>query len=70
MLQTRAHPKLSTDQGIENGDSDVDMGDLSDFEQEEEGEVDYDELPAFKPLSKAQLAKLHKRINWYSFFEK
>ncbi|KAI8522686.1 hypothetical protein RHMOL_Rhmol13G0015800 [Rhododendron molle] len=60
MLQTRAHPKLSTDQGIENGDSDVDMGDLSDFEQEEEGEVDYDELPAFKPLSKAQLAKLSK----------
>lgn len=60
MLQTRAHPKLSTDQGIENGDSDVDMGDLSDFEQEEEGEVDYDELPAFKPLSKAQIAKLSK----------
>ncbi|KAL6969369.1 hypothetical protein U1Q18_029082 [Sarracenia purpurea var. burkii] len=28
MLQTRAHPKLSTNQGIENGGSDIDLDDL------------------------------------------
>ncbi|GMQ00051.1 hypothetical protein CsSME_00047292 [Camellia sinensis var. sinensis] len=59
MLQTRAHPKLPSDQGIENGDSDIDLADLSDSDQEEE-EDEYDQLPPFKPLRKSQLAKLSK----------
>ncbi|KAL0305348.1 UNVERIFIED_CONTAM: Translocase of chloroplast, chloroplastic [Sesamum angustifolium] len=56
MLQSRAHPKLPSDQGGENVDSDVDLDDLSDSDQVEEDE--YDQLPPFKPLKKAQLAKL------------
>ncbi|XP_071721909.1 translocase of chloroplast 159, chloroplastic-like [Rutidosis leptorrhynchoides] len=56
LLQSRAHPKLSTDQGLDN-DSDVDLGDMSDSDDEEEDE-EYDQLPPFKPLRKAQLAKL------------
>lgn len=59
LLQSRSHPKLSADQGGENGDSDVDMADLSDSDQEED-EDEYDQLPPFKPLRKAQLAKLSK----------
>ncbi|CAN4091441.1 unnamed protein product [Withania somnifera] len=58
MLQSRAHPKLSAEQGGDNGDSDIDLDDLSDSDQEEEDE--YDQLPPFKPLRKAQLAKLRK----------
>ncbi|XP_052198322.1 translocase of chloroplast 159, chloroplastic [Diospyros lotus] len=59
MLQTRAHPKLSSDQGVDNGDSDIDLTDLSDSDQEEE-EDEYDQLPPFKPLRKSQIAKLSK----------
>ncbi|KAJ4968013.1 hypothetical protein NE237_014714 [Protea cynaroides] len=59
LLQSRPHPKLSTDQGGDNGDSDVDLGDLSDSDREEE-EDEYDQLPPFKPLRKAQVAKLSK----------
>ncbi|EOY19232.1 Translocon at the outer envelope membrane of chloroplasts 159 [Theobroma cacao] len=59
LLQSRAHPKLSADQGGENGDSDIDMADLSDSDQEEDAD-EYDQLPPFKPLRKAQLAKLSK----------
>ncbi|CAK9178022.1 unnamed protein product [Ilex paraguariensis] len=58
MLQSRAHPKLSAEQGGENGDSDIDLEDLSDSDQEDEDE--YDQLPPFKPLRKSQLAKLSK----------
>ncbi|KAG8389475.1 hypothetical protein BUALT_Bualt02G0233200 [Buddleja alternifolia] len=58
MLQSRPHPKLASDQGGENGDSDIDLDDLSDSDQEDEDE--YDQLPPFKPLKKAQLAKLSK----------
>lgn len=58
MLQSRPHPKLSAEQGGDNGDSDIDLDDLSDSDQEEEDE--YDQLPPFKPLLKAQLAKLSK----------
>ncbi|MQM14635.1 hypothetical protein Taro_047572 [Colocasia esculenta] len=57
LLQSRVHPKLSTDQGVDNGDSDVDLGELSDSDQEER-EDEYDQLPPFKPLRKAQIAKL------------
>nr|XP_016482778.1 PREDICTED: translocase of chloroplast 159, chloroplastic-like [Nicotiana tabacum] len=59
MLQSRAHPKLSAEQGGDNGDSDIDLDDLSDSDKEEE-EDEYDQLPPFKPLRKAQLAKLSK----------
>ncbi|PSS06224.1 Translocase of chloroplast like [Actinidia chinensis var. chinensis] len=62
MLQTRAHPKLPTDQGMENFDSDVDLDDLSDSDQEEEeGKYEYDMLPPFKPLRKAQIAMLSNK---------
>ncbi|XP_042516922.1 translocase of chloroplast 159, chloroplastic-like [Macadamia integrifolia] len=59
LLQSRAHPKLSSDQGGDNGDSDVDLVDLSDSDREEE-EDEYDQLPPFKPLRKAQVVKLSK----------
>ncbi|XP_057535959.1 translocase of chloroplast 159, chloroplastic isoform X2 [Amaranthus tricolor] len=55
MLQPRTHPKLSADQGGDNGDSDIDLDDLSDSDQEED---EYDQLPPFKPLRKAQIGKL------------
>ncbi|XP_019197496.1 PREDICTED: translocase of chloroplast 159, chloroplastic isoform X2 [Ipomoea nil] len=58
MLQSRAHPKLSAEQGGDNVDSDIDLDDLSDSDQE--GEDEYDELPPFKPLRKAQIANLSK----------
>ncbi|KAK9281190.1 hypothetical protein L1049_004085 [Liquidambar formosana] len=59
LLQSRTHPKLSPDQGGENGDSDVDVDDLSDSDREED-EDEYDQLPPFKPLRKSQIAKLSK----------
>ncbi|TYH32755.1 hypothetical protein ES332_D13G011400v1 [Gossypium tomentosum] len=59
LLQSRSHPKLSSDQGGENGDSDIDVDDLSDSDQEED-EDEYDKLPPFRALRKAQLAKLDK----------
>ncbi|KAF4362539.1 hypothetical protein F8388_011366 [Cannabis sativa] len=58
LLQSRAHPKLSGDQGGEIGDSDIDLDDLSDSDGEEEDE--YDQLPPFKPLRNFQIAKLSK----------
>eukprot|EP00268_Persea_americana_P067715 TRINITY_DN934_c2_g1_i11.p1 TRINITY_DN934_c2_g1~~TRINITY_DN934_c2_g1_i11.p1 ORF type:complete len:1479 (-),score=415.35 TRINITY_DN934_c2_g1_i11:725-5161(-) len=58
LLQSRAHPKLSTDMGGENVDSDNDLDDLSDSDHEEEDE--YDQLPPFKPLKKSQIANLSK----------
>ncbi|XP_059659547.1 translocase of chloroplast 159, chloroplastic isoform X2 [Cornus florida] len=59
MLQSRAHPKLSTDQSVENGDSDIDLADLSDSDQDDDDD-EYDQLPPFKPLRKSQIAKLSK----------
>ncbi|KAE8684963.1 TOC159 protein [Hibiscus syriacus] len=59
LLQSRSHPKLSTDQGGENGDSDIDMVDFSDSDQEED-EDEYNQLPPFKPLRKTQFGKLTK----------
>ncbi|XP_019461628.1 PREDICTED: translocase of chloroplast 159, chloroplastic-like isoform X6 [Lupinus angustifolius] len=59
LLQSRAHPKLASDQGgVDNGDSDVEA-DLSDSDLDEE-EDEYDQLPPFKPLRKAQIAKLSR----------
>ncbi|XP_077219451.1 translocase of chloroplast 159, chloroplastic-like [Tasmannia lanceolata] len=59
LLQSRAHPKLSSDQGGEIDDSDIDLADFSDSDQEGE-EDEYDQLPPFKPLKKSQIAKLSK----------
>ncbi|XP_042419164.1 translocase of chloroplast 101, chloroplastic-like [Zingiber officinale] len=56
LLQPREHPKLPTDQRVDNDNFDVDSDDLSD-EEEENG---YDQLPPFKPLRKLQIAKLTK----------
>ncbi|CAK9159718.1 unnamed protein product [Ilex paraguariensis] len=58
LLQSYAHPKLPTLQGGETVDSDLELEQLSDFEQEDEDE--YDQLPPFKPLRKSQIAKLTK----------
>ncbi|KAH9623089.1 hypothetical protein KSS87_013866 [Heliosperma pusillum] len=57
LLQPRAHPKLSADQGGDGVDSDIDLDDVSDSDQEEE-EDEYDQLPPFKPLKRSQMAKL------------
>ncbi|KAI3679037.1 hypothetical protein L6452_38344 [Arctium lappa] len=59
MLQSRAHPKLSSEQGGDGGDSDVDLADLSDSDQDDD-EDEYDQLPPFKPLKKSQLSKLSR----------
>ncbi|KAL6840958.1 hypothetical protein ACP4OV_029218 [Aristida adscensionis] len=59
LLQSRAHPKLSADQGGNEGDSDIELDDYSDIEQDDD-EEEYDQLPPFKPLTKAQLARLTK----------
>ncbi|XP_068662124.1 translocase of chloroplast 101, chloroplastic-like [Aristolochia californica] len=59
LLQSRAHPKLASDQSGDNEDSDIDLADLSDSDQEEI-EDEYDQLPPFKPLRKAQIEKLSR----------
>ncbi|CAL9173480.1 unnamed protein product [Musa hybrid cultivar] len=59
LLQSRAHPKLQSDQHGDNEDSDIDLDDLSDADQGEQ-EDEYDQLPPFKPLRKSQIAKLTK----------
>ncbi|CAH9098747.1 unnamed protein product [Cuscuta epithymum] len=60
MLQSRPHPKLTSELGGDNVDSDIDLDDLSDSDQEGGGEEEYDQLPPFKPLRRAQIAKLSK----------
>ncbi|CDY50376.1 BnaCnng19080D [Brassica napus] len=59
-LKSRAHPKLPTHQGGDSVDSDIEIDDVSDSEQEDGDEDEYDQLPPFKPLRKTQLAKLSK----------
>ncbi|KAL2616239.1 hypothetical protein AAZV13_08G114800 [Glycine max] len=60
LLQTHTYPKLPADQsGPDNGDSDVEMADLSDSDLDED-EDEYDQLPPFKPMKKSQVAKLTK----------
>lgn len=62
LLQSKPHPKLTSDQGVDQGDSDFDLDDLDEEvkDGEEEEEDEYDQLPPFKPLRKSQLAKLTK----------
>ncbi|GAV74907.1 AIG1 domain-containing protein/DUF3406 domain-containing protein, partial [Cephalotus follicularis] len=57
LLQSHAHPKLSADHGGYDVNSDIELGDLSDSDQEE---ADYEQLPSFKPLRKTQIANLSK----------
>ncbi|RZB81102.1 Translocase of chloroplast 159, chloroplastic [Glycine soja] len=53
LLQTRTYPKLPTDQGgADNGDSDIEIVDLSDSDLDED-EDEYDQLPPFKPMKKS-----------------
>ncbi|CAL9233266.1 unnamed protein product, partial [Arabidopsis halleri] len=59
LLQSRAHPKLPADQGGDSVDSDIEI-DVSDSEQEDGEDDEYEQLPPFKPLRKTQLAKLSK----------
>ncbi|KAG2598844.1 hypothetical protein PVAP13_5KG401714 [Panicum virgatum] len=59
LLQSRAHPKLSAEQGGNEDDSDIELDDYSDVEQDDD-EEEYDQLPPFKPLTKAQLVRLTK----------
>ncbi|KAL7178173.1 hypothetical protein ACSBR2_031343 [Camellia fascicularis] len=58
LLQSNAHPKLPSEQGGDNIDSDTELGDMSDSDQEDEDE--YGQLPPFKPLKRSQIAKLSK----------
>ncbi|KAF1890693.1 hypothetical protein Lal_00013288 [Lupinus albus] len=56
LLQHRAHPKLPSEQGgIDDGEFAIDLADLSDSDSDEE---EYDRLLPFRPLKKAQVAKL------------
>ncbi|OMO98468.1 Translocon at the outer envelope membrane of chloroplast [Corchorus olitorius] len=55
LLQSRPHPKLPTDQGGEDLDLDMELGDSASSDEDE-----YDQLPPFKPLKKSQVAKLSK----------
>ncbi|XP_028759349.1 translocase of chloroplast 159, chloroplastic [Neltuma alba] len=59
LLQSRTHPKLPSDQGVDNGDSDIELADLSDSDIDED-EDEFDQLPPFKPLKKSQIAKLSR----------
>ncbi|KAG6411957.1 hypothetical protein SASPL_124613 [Salvia splendens] len=58
ILQSRPEVKLPSEQFGDGDDDDIDDG-LDECSDEEE-DSEYDELPPFKPLSKAQLEKLSK----------
>ncbi|XP_042040541.1 translocase of chloroplast 120, chloroplastic-like isoform X2 [Salvia splendens] len=58
ILQSRPEVKLPSEQFGDGDDDDIDDG-LDECSDEEE-DSEYDELPPFKPLSKAQLDKLSK----------
>ncbi|CAA0828198.1 Translocase of chloroplast 159- chloroplastic [Striga hermonthica] len=71
MLQSRSHPKLPSELGGDNADSDIDLDDFSDSDHEGGEEDEYDQLPPFKPLRKAQIAKLSKeqRIAYFEEYD-
>lgn len=58
LLQSRAHPKLSADQGGNDIDSDIDLANVLGHDSENEDE--YDQLPPFRPLRRSQIATLNK----------
>ncbi|XP_016485492.2 translocase of chloroplast 159, chloroplastic-like [Nicotiana tabacum] len=58
LLQSNVHPKMSSNQGGDDMDSDIELEYTSDTDQEVEEE--YDNLPPFRPLRKSQIAKLSK----------
>ncbi|KAH7352561.1 hypothetical protein KP509_19G051800 [Ceratopteris richardii] len=57
LLQSRAQLRLPDEQGVEDGDSDVE---LEDDESDSDGEEDYDDLPPFRRLTREELKLLDK----------
>lgn len=60
ILQSRPEVKLPSEQFGDDDDDDDDIDDGLDEGSDSEEESEYDELPPFKPLTKAQLDKLSK----------
>lgn len=58
LLQSSVHPKLSNAQGGEDVDSDIELAYSSDSDTDSQDE--YDQLPAFRSLTKSQIANLEK----------
>ncbi|KAB1213990.1 hypothetical protein CJ030_MR5G017253 [Morella rubra] len=58
LLQPYSHPKLSGDQGGDDMDSDIELGNLSASVEEDDDE--YNQLPPFIPLRKSQIAEFKK----------
>ncbi|KAK6265391.1 hypothetical protein QUC31_016228 [Theobroma cacao] len=58
LLQSRSHLKLPTNQGGDDLDLDIELGDSTNSDEEDYDE--YDQLPPFKPLRKSQVKKLSK----------
>ncbi|XWS14081.1 hypothetical protein CRYUN_Cryun36dG0092600 [Craigia yunnanensis] len=58
LLQSRPHPKLPNNQGGEDVDLDIELGDSTNSDEEDYDE--YDQLPPFKPLRRSQVDKLSK----------
>ncbi|RLN28493.1 hypothetical protein C2845_PM05G13110 [Panicum miliaceum] len=60
LMQSRAHPKLSPEQGGKKGDFHIKLDEYFNVQQDDDGENN-DRLPPFKPLTKAQLARLTRK---------
>lgn len=58
LLQSNSRPKLSSIEGDENFDSNIELAFSSDCDQQRENE--YEQLPPFRPLTKSEIAKLNK----------
>ncbi|XVE82144.1 hypothetical protein DITRI_Ditri15bG0123100 [Diplodiscus trichospermus] len=58
LLQSRPHPKLHNNQGGDDVDLDIELGDSTNSDEEDDDE--YDQLPPFKPLRRSQVEKLSK----------
>jgi Toc86/159 family protein import component len=60
LLQSRAHPKLSAEQGGNEGDFHIELDDYSNVQQDNDEEK-HDQLLPFKPLTKAHLARVTRK---------
>ncbi|RLN00406.1 hypothetical protein C2845_PM06G06880 [Panicum miliaceum] len=60
LLQSRAHPKLSVEQGGNEGDFHIELDDYSNVQQDGDEEK-HDQLLPFKPLTKAHLARVTRK---------
>ncbi|PUZ64078.1 hypothetical protein GQ55_3G114800 [Panicum hallii var. hallii] len=60
LLQSRAHPKLSAEQGGNEGDFHIELDDYSNVQQDGDEEK-HDQLLPFKPLTKAHLARVTRK---------